>query len=138
MRNQFLQKVNGVLELFAKHPLPQGDKIADDSDVEDIGNSPTIEEDSTQHFSAVKYLTAARLFRLQLIDPQLRRHVMCQILIVLEEIRFYGENLKKTEYLKIATCRHDVLKLLCSTTPDGKGFADAVVETLKSCVKWKL
>ena len=138
LRNQFLQKVHGVLELFAKHPLPQGDKIADDSDVGDIGNLPTIEEDSAQHFSAVKYLTAARLFRLQLIDPQLRRHVMCQILIVLEEIRFYGENLKKTEYLKIATCRHDVLKLLCSTTPNGKGFADAVVETLKSCVKWKL
>ena len=45
LRNQFLQKVNGVLELFAKHPLPQGDKIADDSDVGDIGNLPTIEGD---------------------------------------------------------------------------------------------
>ena len=138
VRNQFLQKVNGVLELFAKHPLPQGDKIADDGGATDVGNLSTIEEDSTQQFSAVKYLTAARLFRLQLIDPQLRRHVMCQILIVLEEIRFYGENLKKSEYQKIARCRQDVLKSLCSTTPNGKAFADAVVETLKGCVKWKL
>ena len=52
--------------------------------------------------------------------------VFCQILIILEELRFSGTSIKKSEMEKIAKCRQHVLNLLASITPNGKAFADGV------------
>ena len=143
-RRRFLQAVDDVLELFGDHSLPRekdgGNKSSNNNNNNNSMTMMAVEndEDDMDTFSAVKYLTTARLFRLQVIDPQLRRHVFCQILIILEELRFSGTSIKKSEMEKIAKCRQHVLNLLASITPNGKAFADGVFETLKSCVKWKL
>jgi hypothetical protein len=120
LQSEFMQKLERVLSLFENHPLV---KSRTDKSTESVGD-----------FYCAKYLTTARLFRLQLIDPEVRRHVLCQTLIVFEDIKnsVGAEVMNAMKKLRTRT-----LDLLSNSGPDGKRFKDGVLHSLRSVRSWK-
>lgn len=80
-------------------------------------------------FFAAKYLTSSRLLRLQLRDPQLRRHVLVQVLITLAYLRRAGLGSGEAGARArgaLETLHKRTSALLRAVRPHGREFALAV------------
>lgn len=80
-------------------------------------------------FFAAKYLTSSRLLRLQLRDPQLRRHVLVQVLITLAYLRRAGTGNGEAgarARAALESIHKRTSALLRAVRPHGREFALAV------------
>ena len=95
-----------------------------------------------------KFLTSSRLLRLQLQDPELRRNVLCQILIICDRMLSPEAKMPdayRTSKAIAATATLEdmcsrALNLLRSTKPDGPAFTRGVQHVLERervWVQWK-
>ncbi|XP_078448484.1 nuclear matrix protein-like protein [Wolffia australiana] len=128
---KFSSSITVVLDAFEAQPLS-----------EDDGNSNILEEEETAF--SIKYLTSSKLMGLELKDPNFRRHILLQCLILFDYLKTPGKNDKDvpSESLKeeITACEERVKKLLELTPPNGKDFLKSVehiLEREKNWVWWK-
>ena len=118
----FMEALEKVLVLFEAHPLSQG-----------VSSKQNAVPTTVDSFYSAKYLTTVRLFRLQLIDPEVRRHVLCQALIVFESIKNEVDVQIMGTMKKL---RNRILQILVDSGPDGSPFKQGVITTLKGCKWW--
>ncbi|XP_020094223.1 THO complex subunit 1 isoform X1 [Ananas comosus] len=121
-----------VLDTFEAQPLSDDD-----------GNVNNLEQEEEAAFS-IKYLTSSKLMSLELKDPNFRRHILVQCLILFDYLKAPGKNDKDgpTESMKeeIKSCEERVKKLLEITPPKGKEFLQSIehiLEREKNWVWWK-
>ena len=95
-----------------------------------------------------KFLTSSRLLRLQLQDPELRRNVLCQILIICDRMLSPEAKMpdayRTSKAIAATAALEDIcsraLNLLRSTKPDGPAFTRGVQHVLERervWVQWK-
>ncbi|KAJ0045652.1 hypothetical protein Pint_05615 [Pistacia integerrima] len=128
---KFTSSLMVVLNTFDAQPL---------SDEE--GDANNLEEEVATF--NIKYLTSSKLMGLELKDPNFRRHVLLQCLILFDYLKAPGKNDKDSpsESMKeeIKSCEQRVKKLLEMTPPKGKDFLQSIehiLEREKNWVWWK-
>jgi len=125
----FLQSLNVVLEAFEGHPL----KKSNDDDA--TTGAPKQQHAASNHL----YLTSSRLLSLQMSDPEIRMHLLTQIIMVLSYL------ISKTTIVKLKTAFTIVIKkaedMLGAIPPDGKEMLNLltyILETREALwTKWK-
>jgi len=141
-----------VLDVFENQPL--GDHVTS-GNADDIGEevqdhqtaSSALDEDDLMleaAFSSVKYLTSSNLMSLELKDPNFRRHVLVQCLIVLDYLKRPGkvdtDGLNESMKEEIRVYEERVKKLIQITPPEGKEFVrriEHILEREQNWVQWK-
>ncbi|KAJ7567876.1 hypothetical protein O6H91_01G011000 [Diphasiastrum complanatum] len=110
---------------------------------DDEGSSNHLDKEDDTTFN-IKYLTSSNLMSLELKDPNFRRHVLVQCLIVFDYLKIPGKTEKEgpRESLKEEVKAHEerVKSLLEATPPKGKEFLQSIEHILdreKNWVWWK-
>ena len=122
----------------------------DDSKPGRSSSSMSEDVESTHgEFYCTKYLSSSQLLRLQLSDPSLRRHVLCQFLILCNSL-LRDANMRLLDdgdgfkggregvTLSIRKTIDRVLKLMRSTPPHGRAFTAGVQLCLQRERNWVL
>lgn len=129
--HKFNSSLTTVLSTFEAQPLS-----------DDEGNAINL-EDEAANFS-IKYLTSPKLMGLELKDPNFRRHILVQCLILFDYLKAPGKNDKdlpsETMKEEIKNCEERVKKLLDVTPPRGKEFLrsiEHILERERNWVWWK-
>ncbi|XP_071932067.1 THO complex subunit 1 [Coffea arabica] len=129
--HKFNSSLMTVLSTFEAQPLS-----------DDEGNAINL-EDEAANFS-IKYLTSPKLMGLELKDPNFRRHILVQCLILFDYLKAPGKNDKdlpsETMKEEIKNCEERVKKLLDMTPPRGKEFLKSIehiLERERNWVWWK-
>ena len=133
--------------------LRQPNKILDDSNFADFSRSLNSVLDAFEGYQLDKvvtkngdgfkssqlYLTSSRLLRLQMHDPEVRMHILTQILIVLSYLALKTTSTKALEAFSSAKLRSETL--LRITPTDGKdvlGLLQHILDSRESLwSKWK-
>ncbi|KAL3516360.1 hypothetical protein ACH5RR_023262 [Cinchona calisaya] len=129
--HKFTSSLMIVISTFEAQPLS-----------DDVGNAINL-EDEASNFS-IKYLTSTKLMGLELKDPNFRRHILVQCLILFDYLKAPGKNDKdlpsETMKEEIKNCEERVKKLLEMTPPKGKEFLrsiEHILERERNWVWWK-
>eukprot|EP00946_MAST-07B_sp_MAST-7B-sp1_P002536 g2536.t1 len=149
---EFKADVDAILSAFEKFELKSDSAATGGLSVApSAANSGTVSP--TRHLSTAtvynpKFLTSSRLLRLQLQDPELRRNILCQILIICDRMLSPEAKMPdayRTSKAIAATVTLEgicsrALNLLRSTEPDGPAFTRGVQHVLQRervWVQWK-
>jgi len=128
--NEFVEVSNSVLTAFESNPF-----------LEAQTGHP-----QDKSFFSTKYLSSGRLLSLQLRDPTMRRNILCQFLILFNELDIKKQENEIPAILVnklindkkngLNALRERVLSLLRDTPPNGKKFVDDIDGILKREVSW--
>ncbi|ERN09505.1 hypothetical protein AMTRI_Chr09g32690 [Amborella trichopoda] len=128
----FTSSLMVVMDTFEAQPLH-----------EDDGSANILDEEEAVAFS-IKYLTSSKLMGLELKDPNFRRHILVQCLILFDYLKAPGKNDKEgpKEIMReeIKSYEERVKKLLEMIPSKGKEFLERVehiLEREKNWVWWK-
>lgn len=108
---------------------------------EDEGNAINLDDEAA--IFNIKYLTSTKLMGLELKDPNFRRHILVQCLILFDYLKAPGKtdkDLPSGTMEEITNCEERVKRLLEVIPPKGKDFLKSIehiLEREKNWVWWK-
>ena len=143
----FTSDIEAILTAFGDFEIKSDPKVGVSSKSTNASSQTT----KRVGFSSVynpKFLTSSRLFRLQLRDPEFRRNVLCQILIICDRLLSSAVEMPAAYSTSKAIAATETLQkmsdkslaLLRSIPPGGEAFTRGVLQVLareQVWVKWK-
>ncbi|KAI5668719.1 hypothetical protein M9H77_18572 [Catharanthus roseus] len=125
--HKFTSSLMVVLSTFEAQPLS-----------DDEGKAINLEDEAATF--SIKYLTSTKLMGLELKDPNFRRHILVQCLILFDYLKVPGKSDKdipsETMKEEILNCEERVKKLLEMTPPKGKAFLNSIEHILERERNW--
>ncbi|CEH14770.1 Nuclear matrix protein [Ceraceosorus bombacis] len=151
---------DGRIEAGADFGLQRSENVEEQQDgdamqTDEDGSRPALPETRKNFFP--KYLTGRNLLEYELKDPNFRRHVLVQWLILFQYLLSFTPTQRekwkdwKNKQLQtitfvlddaddgwIRSCWREIIAQLKAIPPEGKTFSDSVLQTLKRESRWVL